>query len=87
MNLLDPRIVKKLKATYTAAGIFDVKLTGVPLNSKFTFKGTKVLNENNIVIGKDGCLHITGVLESKKTSKVIINAQGKKYTVVIKGKF
>ena len=87
VNNLASGSVKKLKATYTTAGNFDVKLTGVPLNSTFTFKGTKVLNESNIVIGKDGCLHITGVLESKKTSKVIINAQGKKYTVVIKGKF
>ncbi|MBR4207591.1 MAG: hypothetical protein IKQ88_03260 [Lachnospiraceae bacterium] len=79
--------VKKLKATYTAAGNFDVKLTGVPLNSLYTFKGKKVLNENNIVIGEDGCLHITGELEARKTAKVIINAQGKKYTVLITGKF
>ncbi|MCR4936723.1 MAG: hypothetical protein K5987_01005 [Lachnospiraceae bacterium] len=87
VNSVAPGSVKKLKAAYTAAGGFDVKLTGVPLNSLYTFKGKKVLSEQNIVIGEDGALHITGELEARKTSKVIINAQGKKYTVLITGKF
>ncbi len=82
-----PGDANKLNATYSGAGTYDVKITGVPLNSLYTFKGRTPLSKDNIVIGKDGEIHVTGVVAAKNSSKIVINAQGKKYTVKVVGKF
>ena len=82
-----PGNANKLNATYSGAGTYDVKITGVPLNSLYTFKGRTPLSKDNIVIGKDGEIHVTGVVAAKNSSKIIINAQGRKYTVKVVGKF
>jgi hypothetical protein len=82
-----PGDANKLNATYSGAGTYDVKITGVPLNSLYTFKGKTLLSKDNIVIGKDGEIHVTGVVAAKNSSKIIINAQGRKYTVRVIGKF
>ena len=82
-----PGNANKLNATYSGAGTYDVKITGVPLNSLYTFQGRTPLSKDNIVIGKDGEIHVTGVVAAKNSSKIVINAQGKKYTVKVVGKF